>query len=175
LSTVLGIVEQHQGWVEVESQFGSGTTFHVYLPRLKLAVRPPERLPVARDVRGGSETILVVEDEAPLRVLVRTVLERQGYRVFEAENGRQAMGVWEQHGEGIQLLLTDMVMPEGISGIELAQELQELAPALRVVFSTGYNDQTFHTAFRRRGNRFLPKPYDPVRLARTVRECLDDS
>jgi two-component system, cell cycle sensor histidine kinase and response regulator CckA len=174
LATVLGIVEQHQGWVEVESEFGAGTTFHVYLPRIKLAVRPAARMPVAKDVRGGSETILVVEDEAPLRILVRTVLERQGYSVLEAENGRQALGIWEQHRDCIQLLLTDMVMPEGISGIELAQELQAVAPSLRVVFSTGYNDQSFNTAFRRRGNRFLPKPYDPVRLARTVRECLDD-
>jgi len=173
LSTVRGIVDQHHGWIEVESEVNRGTTFRVILPRLELTVVRPPKPSALHKAKGGSETLLVVEDEAPLRLLLRTVLERQGYRVIEAENGRQALDIWEREQGRVQLLLTDMVMPEGISGAELADRLQEAKPSLRVVFTTGYSDQLFDTNFRKKGNRFLPKPYDPDRLVRTLRECLD--
>jgi two-component system cell cycle sensor histidine kinase/response regulator CckA len=174
LATVYGIVKQHQGWVEVASQVGIGTTFKIYFPA---ATRPAEAAsdcPVASEpVRGGQETILVVEDEPVLREFVRDFLKGQPYQVLEAGSGAEALRVWDEFDGTIDLLLTDMVMPKGMTGCELAAQLKKRNPALKIIYSSGYSPETLGRDFAQGENIFLSKPYRPPQLARTVRQCLD--
>ena len=141
LATVFGIVSQHQGWIDVESQVGVGTTFHIYLRRLAHSVAALAEAAEVQPVRGGKESILLVEDEAAVRHLFRVILQRKGYEVFEAESGVAGLQVWKEHQSKIQLLVTDMVMPEGISGRELAEQLQQEKPSLKVIYCSGYTDE----------------------------------
>jgi two-component system cell cycle sensor histidine kinase/response regulator CckA len=177
LSTVYGIVKQHQGWIEVESQVGRGTTFQIFLPYVPRSVQAPAAAPTpaeASKIVGGTETILVVEDEPALRKLVRRILTLYGYRVLEAANGKEALGVWRQHASEVQLLLTDMVMPEGPAGLELAESMKSEQPKLKVIYTSGYSmDLQGRHQELREGVNFLPKPYHPPTLARVVRNCLD--
>jgi signal transduction histidine kinase/CheY-like chemotaxis protein/HAMP domain-containing protein len=126
-------------------------------------------------VTGGKETILVVEDEPVLREMAQLILEECGYQVFVAANGRDAIELWERHPNSVDLLFTDMVMPAGVSGVELASKLLSHRPPLRVVFASGYTVDDISTDFLERHNdaRFLQKPYNRVTLARAVRESLD--
>src|SRR5919108_308630 len=118
-------------------------------------------------------TILLVEDETPVRLLVRRILERQGYRVVEAETGGAALRVWPQCRDRVRILLTDLVMPEGISGSELAQKLQADQPSLKVIFTSGYSREFMGEDFRPGGTlTFLEKPYDPKQLTDAIRACL---
>ena len=117
---------------------------------------------------------MLVEDEAALRGLAKVSLERYGYRVLEAASGVEALSLWKNVGPKIDLLLTDMVMPEGVTGRELAKQLQALKPALKVIYTSGYSMDSNETNFRLRETpTFLQKPYHPQKLARAVRECLD--
>jgi CheY-like chemotaxis protein len=174
LATVYGMVKQHQGWIEVESQPGKGACFHIFLP---IAAKPVEK-PVARaplsTVQGGKEIILVVEDEEALRELVREILEGHGYRVLEAANGVEALHVWETHGRKVDLLLSDIVMPEGMSGRELAGKLQEADPCLPVILTSGYSQDMIERDTELDGRiKFFSKPYHPAQLAQAVRDSLD--
>ncbi len=173
LATVYGIVKQHKGGISVRSMRGQGTTFDVLLPYIRRAsVNSPEATP--DEPRGGSETILLVEDEMPVRNLVSTILSRLGYRVLEAESGVAAQVVWQEHRNEINLLLTDMIMPEGVSGRDLAKILQAQDPKLKVIFSSGYSRDLFgKDMLLEDGYNFLPKPYHPRQLARAVRKALD--
>jgi CheY-like chemotaxis protein len=174
LATVYGIVRQHQGWIEVESDVGVGTTFKIFLPASPRSFAGLEQAAVQKAPRGGNETILLVEDEAAVRGLAKTILERFGYRVLEASSGVEALSVWRKQDTRIDLLLTDMLMPEGITGRELAKQLQALDPALKVIYTSGYSVDSSQTALRpREMARFLQKPYHPQILAQAVRECLD--
>ncbi|HEX3987780.1 MAG TPA: response regulator, partial [Verrucomicrobiae bacterium] len=122
----------------------------------------------------GNETILVVEDEPALRDLVVSILQICGYRTYEAETGVAALRVWEQHKAEIDLLLTDMVMPEGVSGRQLAEKLQADDPSLKVIYTSGYSPgMAGKDIALLEGFNFLAKPYPPSRLALVVRECLD--
>jgi two-component system cell cycle sensor histidine kinase/response regulator CckA len=173
LATVFGIVEQHGGWIDVESQVGTGTTFHIYLPRLDTAPAPVKRQPVA-EAPGGRETILLVEDETSVRLLARDFLRRKGYQVYEAATGGDAEEIWRQHAGGIDLLLTDLVMPGGMNGRELAERLRAEKPDLKVIFCSGYSAAVLGDNYLPAGGeRFLQKPFDPLRLAQFVRDCLD--
>jgi len=174
LATVYGIVKQHQGWIEVESQLGRGTTFRVYLPETADAtVRAEERLPELM-VRGGTETILVVEDEQQVRELVCRLLQAHGYKILAAESGVRALEVWRQHKDEIALLLTDVVMPDRVSGRELAEQLWLEQPSLKVIFTSGYSADVVGTDWiLRHGFNYLQKPYRARQLAQAVRECLD--
>jgi two-component system, cell cycle sensor histidine kinase and response regulator CckA len=173
LATVYGIVKQHHGWIEVASTPGQGSTFRVYLDAGSApapAAAPAEH---AR-LKGGSETILVVEDDDDVRKLVVVHLRKLGYRVLEARTGVEAVRLWEHHGLDVRLLFSDMVMPEGMTGLELAARLTELNPSLKVILCTGYSADLLKTgAQERSGFRFLIKPYEIARLAKSVRDCLD--
>jgi CheY-like chemotaxis protein len=174
LATVYGIVKQHQGWVEVTSQVGIGTTFKIYFPAVTRPAEAPSDTPVIPEpVRDGKETILVVEDEPVLREFVRDFLEGQPYRVLEAGSGAEALRVWDEFDGEIDLLLTDMVVPEGMTGSELAAQLKQRRPELKVIYSSGYSPETLSRDFGQGETFFLSKPYLLPQLARTVRQCLD--
>jgi len=174
LATVYGIVKQHEGWIEVESEPDRGTIIEVFLPRIGSAAEPAEENPVEAAVRGGTETILVVEDEAPVRELVCNLLCAQGYKVLQAESGVRALEVWRSSRERVDLLLTDLVMPDQMNGRELAEKLWVERPRLKVIFTSGYSAEVVGADFvLRRGINYLQKPYAPRKLALAVRECLD--
>ena len=173
LATVFGIVKQHEGWITVRSQVDVGTTFEVFLP-VASAVAAQNSENVSKAVAGGHETILLVEDEAAVRALAATVLQKCGYRILQAANGAEALEVWKAHAPGIDLLLTDMVMPGGLTGWELAEKLLADKPKLKVIYSTGYSeDMTGDISNSKVKIHLLQKPYHPQKLATTVREELD--
>jgi two-component system, cell cycle sensor histidine kinase and response regulator CckA len=175
LATVYGIVKQHQGWIEVNSEVGQGSTFNVFLPASSKPLKPlPPESPLAARVRGGQETILVVEDEPVLREMAHVILQDCGYHVLDAGSGAEALEVWDRYAKPIDLLLTDMVMPGGVSGRDLAVRLLAKHPQLKVIFTSGYNVEETNTGFLRRGGAvFLQKPYTRVNLAQALREALD--
>jgi CheY-like chemotaxis protein len=126
------------------------------------------------ELRGGHEAILVVEDEAAVRALIRKSLERYGYRVWEAASGPQALSVWRQHHAVFDLLICDVILPGGMSGFQLAERLRGEKPALKVIYSSGYGgDILGEGPAAGKDISFLPKPYLPRRLAELVRDCLD--
>jgi CheY-like chemotaxis protein len=173
LSTVFGIVRQHQGWLDVQSKPNQGTTFRIYFPAFR---QPAEKVEPVIDtcLREGRETVLVAEDEDALRHMVVQVLKTQGYTVLEAASGRHALEVWEQANRPVDLLLTDMVMPGGIMGSELAERLSSQSPQLKVIYTSGYSPgMAGKDASLLEGRNFLPKPYSIGKLAQFVRECLD--
>ena len=177
LATVYGIVQQHQGWIEVVSEPGAGATFKIFLPAIELSAAPVSAAgPVETRPVGGSETVLLVEDDEAVRAVTRLLLRNFGYRVYEASSGLEAIELWRAHKGEITLLLTDMIMPGRMNGRELAEQLLADQPALNVILMTGYSGDTVNedTAFlRRTRTRFLQKPCDSQALLKTVRECLD--
>jgi PAS domain S-box-containing protein len=174
LATVFGIVQQHQGWVHVYSEAGHGTTFRIYLPRLAGMSRQEPEPPALTSMRGGNETILLVEDDAFLRASVRKALLQLGYRVLEAINGIEALEVWKQHRDEIHLLLTDLVMPGGMTGKDLAERLLRENPKLKVIYVSGYSAEVAGKDFPlEEGVNFLAKPVQAFKLAQTVRQNLD--
>ncbi len=174
LATVYGIVKQHQGWIEVESEMGKGTAFKVFIPCSGQAAEPADEKQADATLPGGTETILVVEDEAPVRELVCSLLAARGYHILQAESGAKALEVWSNSKETIDLLLTDLVMPDRINGRELAEKLWADRPKLKVIFTSGYSADVVGKDFvLRRGLNYLQKPYHPLKLALTVRDCLD--
>jgi CheY-like chemotaxis protein len=175
LATVFGIVEQHRGWVEVRTKVGEGTQFDVYVPQcLAGTVATAPALAVPPPLPRGHECILVVEDELPVREMVRDVLVRQGYRVHEAASGREALDIWARHQKDIDLVLTDIVMPDGIMGTDLVSRLTEGRPDLPVIFSSGYSQESDEARLSlEAGVNFLQKPYRPATLIRLIRERLD--
>lgn len=173
LATVFGIVQQHKGWVNVYSEVGRGTTFRIYLPRILNAPDQKNQWASLAAI-GGSETVLLVEDESVLRMTVQTVLSRLGYRVLEAANGREALEVWEKNRGAIRLLLTDLMMPGGMSGKELAEQLLLRDPQLKVVYASGYSAEIAGKDFPlEEGVNFLTKPFESHKLAQTIRKQLD--
>jgi CheY-like chemotaxis protein len=167
-------VKQHSGWIDLKSQPGVGTTFEIYFPALPGVEAEPETTQASPEpVRGGKETILVVEDEPVLRELVCEVLQNLNYRIIQAGSGHEALRVWDEFEGDIDLLLTDMVMPEGMNGRELAIQLKKRKPGLKVIFSSGYSRDNIGREFNESETNFLSKPYVPPQLARVVRECLD--
>jgi PAS domain S-box-containing protein len=172
LSTVYGIVKQSGGYIWVYSEVSRGSTFKIYLPRVTRAELPEAERRVTK-TSPGRETILLVEDEANLRRLVRGFLQRQGYTVIEAEDGRTALEAAAHHVGPIHLLLTDVVMPD-MNGRELAHKLSILHPRTRVVYMSGYTENAIHhNGALETGVVFLQKPFTEEALAEKVREVLE--
>jgi PAS domain S-box-containing protein len=175
LSTVYGIVKQSAGYIWVYSEPSVGTTFKVYLPRVEEAASAIPVRSMESPVAPGTETILLVEDEPAIRALSRRVLETSGYRVLDSGRGTDALERARAEKEPIDLLLTDLVMPN-MGGAELASRLQELHPEIRVLFMSGYTDDAVvRSGLLGTGRAFLQKPFTPQNLARKVRELLDAS
>ena len=175
LATVYGNIKQHNGWVEVDSQVGHGTTIKVFLPGCGQAASSGDSSTIRRVSQGGPETILVVEDESALGKLIRTTLQRQGYKVETATTGAEALAVWAGRLNEIDLLVTDIVMPDGLSGWDLAREFQNIKPSLGVIYMSGYNtEMTNGKLASERDICLLEKPFSPRKLAHAVRDRLDN-
>ena len=173
LPTAHGIIKQHHGWIEVQSQPDHGSTFTVYLPVKVLPATTTELPPALSPVLGGNGTLLLVEDEEIVRRPIGTYLRKLGYHVIEAGNGNQAFNLWRQHREKIDLLYTDMVMPEGVTGLELAEKLRGEKPQLKVIISSGYSTEiSMQGVPAGAGYIYLPKPSPSASIAAAVRECL---
>jgi len=171
LSTVYGIVKQSGGYVMVQSEKGHGTTFNIYLPQVE-ATADLSAAPVPRAPEGGSETILVVEDEESVRQLVRETLQAKGYRVVEAENGEAGLAAAAKHDGKIDMVITDVVMP-GIGGRELVRLLAAARPETKVLYLSGYTeDAIVSEGTIESGTAFLQKPFTLQNLSRKVREVL---
>jgi PAS domain S-box-containing protein len=171
LATVYGIVKQAGGFVWVSSEVGRGTTFKVYLPRADEPASAPEAREAAVSLQG-SETILLVEDEASLRAMAAEILEGHGYRVLEAGGGDEAVEIGCRHPDPIHLLVTDVVMP-GMNGRQVADSLVARHPSLRVLYMSGYTDNIIaHRGVLEAGTLFLSKPFTTQALLSRVREAL---
>ena len=177
LATAFGIAQQHGGWLSVESEISRGSTFSLFLPRHHSALASESPAIVSTPaLQRGSETIMVVEDDATVRAIVLQVLNTHGYRIQQAVSGRSALDLWEQcHGE-VDLLLTDMVMPGGVSGHDLAQQLLAKKPSLKVIYTSGYSAEVFRGDFVLPERvAFLRKPYRAEDLLTAIRQTLDSS
>jgi CheY-like chemotaxis protein len=172
LSTVYGIVKQSGGDIWVYSEPGRGTTFKVYLPRIEAGAA--QIYQDAQEARlGGTETVLLVEDEPQVRNLAALVLRDVGYDVLEASSGEEALQIAEKHPGRIQLLLTDVVMPQ-MSGKELSVRMTRISPDIVVLFASGYTDDAVvHHGVLERDMDFIQKPFTPNALAKKVRQVLD--
>ncbi len=176
LSTVYGIVKQLEGWIEVRSEVGSGSNFIVFLPSTDKARSPGDSVRSARKPNEGKGTLLVVEDETAVRELAHRVLENHGYQILEASNGIEAIEVWRRRKGEIDLLVTDVVMPGGLSGHELAERLQKEKKELKVICMSGYSvELSGKNVTREAGFNFLPKPFDMSQLVEIVRNCLEEA
>lgn len=172
LATVYGIVKQNKGRIEAESEPGKGTTFRVYFPRSREAAKEPSLDLENEDIVGGNETVLVVEDQSDVRAFVVKTLSRLGYKVLEAVDGEHALKAIGLHSGGIDLLLTDVVMPR-IGGSELSRQVKNLFPGVKVIYMSGYiEDSSVRDGVLAGGEFFLQKPVSPKNLARMVRKAL---
>jgi two-component system cell cycle sensor histidine kinase/response regulator CckA len=175
LATVYGIVKQHQGWIEVTSEPGQGSVFDLYFPAIASTAAQPSGPPSSPNVAGGAETILMVEDDESVRVLARRMLQNAGYKVLEATSGKIALELWNAHHANVDLLLADFMLPDGMSGPELAGKFRSEKPGLKIIVTSGYTPETLGSDFHSpEGVTFLPKPFSIQGLLQTIRRCLDN-
>lgn len=179
LSTVYGIVQQHSGWIDVKSELNVGTRFDIYFPALPtsddrpvepLALQPQPPAPVPPPKRNS---IFVIEDERAVRELACLYLQQMGYHIFQADSAIQGRSVWQNHHHEIDLLLTDLVLPGGVTGLEFADECRGQKPSLKIIYTSGYSTEFSEVGEALRpGDRFLAKPYHLPHLVKIIQECL---
>ena len=175
LSIAYGIIRQHNGWIEVHSEPGAGTRFDLHLPAIPNPA-PPSAPGLQADLRGGTERILVVEDEVTILAMTRQLLEAFGYKVWTAVSADEALEIWRAHASEVSLLLTDIVMAGSMSGLELADQLYREKPELKVIVMSGYSADIAvggKETISRVGGIYLQKPCLPRTILETVRKCLD--
>jgi len=172
LATVYGIIKQNEGFISVDSEPGKGTTFKIYLPRYETNTVPvPAEIP-PQAAKGGTETVLLVEDEPMILGLCKTLLEELGYEVLTARTPSEAIDLAEKHAGKIHLLITDVVMPE-MNGRDLAKHLLALYPGLKSLFMSGYTANVIaHRGMLEHGIHFMQKPFSMEVLSTKVREAL---
>ncbi|MFC1494688.1 PAS domain S-box protein [Thermodesulfobacteriota bacterium] len=173
LSTVYGIVKQNNGFIWLYSEPGQGSTFKIYLPRVKRDVKEMEKEQPPVENFSGSEIVLIVEDDTGIRKLAQKTLQAYGYSVLVAENGEDALRISKEHKEPIDLMITDVVMPK-MGGKIIAERLHELRPQMKIIYMSGYTDDAIvNHGVLVPGHNYLEKPFSPVDLARKVRQVLD--
>jgi CheY-like chemotaxis protein len=174
LALVFSIVQNHHGFVGVESKLGIGTTFSVYLPVQERAFESSQPSGMtARDVPGGTETILLIEDEETLRELVRAVLVSKGYTVIAAEDGEEGLKAFLSHQEEIAVVICDLGLPR-LGGVEVLQRIRARIPRTKVIIASGFIDQDAKAAMYKAGaNEFIQKPYSPDEVLRKIRSIID--
>jgi CheY-like chemotaxis protein len=173
LSTVYGIVKQSNGYVWVYSEPGNGATFKVYFPRVDEAAQPLIRPEVEKEVGRGTESILLVEDDDGLRLLATNLLSRHGYRILEAKDGESAIAISRHYADGIDMLLTDVIMP-GMNGAELAARLRHLRPHMKVLYMSGYTGRIVRdSGLVETEVNLLSKPFTRRSLLSAVRTVID--
>jgi two-component system, cell cycle sensor histidine kinase and response regulator CckA len=173
LATAKDIVKRHDGWIEVETDVGAGTVFRIYLPLTRATVAPFPESDTKHFPKTGKQTILLVEDETNVREFAAAVLQQDGYTLLQAKSGENALEVWRWHSARIDLLLTDVVLPGELSGLQLGEKLQEEKHSLRVILATGYSRDSVAPKSRDGKALFvLSKPYTPRSLLQAVREVL---
>ena len=174
LATVYGIVQQHQGWISVYSELGHGSTFRIYFPQLARDTAQKTAQRGLKEIPGGKETILLAEDDPILCDSLHKVLAELGYTVIEARSGVRALEIWKKNSSRIDLLLSDLVMPGGMTGKELSQKILSENPNLKVVYMSGYSAEIAGRNFPlQEGFNFLVKPFQVEKLATTIRARLD--
>jgi nitrogen-specific signal transduction histidine kinase len=174
LATVYGIVKQHEGLIQAYSEPRMGTTFKLYWPWCAADSKAPESSDPG-DVRGGTETILLAEDDEMVQMVARTILEREGYEVLAAGDGAAAVALLEERGEKVEMAILDVVMPR-MGGREAYERMQELRPGLKVLFASGYSEDAVHTDFvLDKGLSLIQKPFSREALLRAVRKALDQT
>lgn len=172
LSIVYEIIKQHNGYINVYSVPSHGTTFKIYLPITKSTMKETKRIETILP-EGGTETILLTEDEAEVRELARRVLEGFGYRIIEASDGEEAVAIFREIKEKINLIILDVIMPKK-NGKDTYNEVVKLKPDIKAIFTSGYDEEIMHKkGFLERGVHFLSKPFIPTELLRKVRDVLD--
>lgn len=163
-----------KGWIECESKKGEGTTFHIYLPEGDSNNSKPRKKAAPIMAEGGNETVMLVEDEPSLRSLATRILKKHGYAVIEAADAIEAVEKFDAHADEIDILVTDVIMPRGKNGTELAVELRSKVPELKVIFCSGFSEGFFDDDSDMEENAtFLNKPYTPAAFAQTIRDILD--
>jgi len=175
LSTAYGIVKQSGGSITVESKPGEGTAFRVYLPIVEQVVSPRKHAEQFSPIAGGLETVLLAEDQPSIRGVLRESLESKGYRVLEAQNGVEALELAEHHPGAIDVLVTDVIMPQ-LRGVELAKRATELHPDVCVIFMSGYSEDALmeNRLLSQKDTSLIQKPFDPDDLIQKIRQSLRD-
>jgi two-component system cell cycle sensor histidine kinase/response regulator CckA len=175
LSTAYGIVKQSGGSITVDSKVSEGTAFRVYLPIAEQVINPRKHAEQFSPIAPGSETVLLAEDQPSIRVVLRESLESKGYKVLEAQNGLQALDIAEHHPGAIDVLVTDVIMPQ-LRGIDLAKRVTEVHPGVCIIFMSGYSEDALleNRLLSQKNMTLIQKPFDPEDLARKIRESLSD-
>jgi len=174
MATVYGIVKQNNGYIWVYSEPNLGTTFKIYLPKIKEKFESKQKEHIPKRVLIGSETILMVEDNDEVRNLIKNILQRYGYKLLKAENGKEALRISRQHQHPIHLMLTDVVMP-GMNGRELSERIQSQRPEIKVLYMSGHTgDAIVHHGVLAPGVNFIQKPFTSEKLAGMIRKVLDE-
>jgi response regulator RpfG family c-di-GMP phosphodiesterase len=169
------VIQSHKGFIDVESELGKGTTFRFYLPASQVAEPIIEKEEeTLESTPGGTETLLVVEDEEMLMESLRMVLVEKGYKVLSAKDGRTALKIYQEKKNDIALVLTDLGLPN-ISGLEMCQQIKEINPNEHIILASGYIEPNMKSELlKTRIQHFLYKPYDLIKVLKEVREVLDE-